>query len=62
MEDIMLYGKKDQSKHSLCLQPILGSSSSERDILKYRSGTNPIEPQIAYQLIKDELIDEGSIG
>ncbi|PCS02268.1 hypothetical protein RR45_GL000643 [Lactococcus chungangensis CAU 28 = DSM 22330] len=40
----------------------MGSSASERDILKYRSGTNPIEPRIAYQLIKDELIDEGSIG
>ena len=56
----MIYGKKDQSKHSLCLQPILGSSASERDILKYRSGTNPIEPQIAYQLIKDELMMKGA--
>jgi glutamate decarboxylase len=59
MEDIMLYGKKDQSKHSPYLQPILGSSASERGIPKYKLGTDPIEPRIAYQLIKDELLDEG---
>lgn len=56
----MLYGKKDQSKKSTYLQPIFGSTASDRDVPKYKLGTHPIEPRIAYQLVKDELLDEGA--
>ncbi len=56
----MLYGKNDQSKKSTYLQPIFGSGASDRDIPKYKLGADPIEPRIAYQLIKDELLDEGA--
>ncbi|GFH40535.1 glutamate decarboxylase [Lactococcus insecticola] len=55
----MLYGKNDQSSQSPFLQPIFGSDASKRDIPKYKLATEPIEPRIAYQLIKDELLDEG---
>ncbi|MDR0886403.1 MAG: glutamate decarboxylase [Clostridiales Family XIII bacterium] len=55
----MLYGKNDQSKTSLYARPIFGSPSSDRDIPKYKLNPDPIEPRIAYQLVKDELLDEG---
>ena len=44
----MLYGKKDQTKNSTYLQPIFGSTASDRDVPKYKLGTHPIEPRIAY--------------
>lgn len=56
----MLYGKKDRSDQSPYLQPIFGSSASDKDIPKYQLGEGSIEPRIAYQLIKDDLLDEGS--
>jgi len=54
----MLYGENDK-KEAEFLEPVFGSASEEKDIPKYRLNDKSIEPKIAYQLIKDELLDEG---
>lgn len=54
-----LYGKKDQEEHDT-LDPIFGSLSEEQDLPKYQLNETPVEPRIAYQVIKDQLLDEGN--
>lgn len=40
--------------------PILGSEASDEPIPQFSLLENPLDPEIPYQLIKDDLIDEGS--
>jgi len=40
--------------------PIFGSSASEEAVMLDRLRDDPVEPSIAYRLIKDELINEGN--
>ena len=54
-----LYGKKDQEEHDT-LDPIFGSLSVEQYLPKYQLNETPVEPRIAYQVIKDQLLDEGN--
>ncbi|MGX7420055.1 glutamate decarboxylase [Carnobacterium gallinarum] len=57
----MLYGKKDQErKKSYVIEPIFGTKAESQDIPKYKLGENPVEPSVAYRLVKDELLDEGN--
>ncbi|MEX2783852.1 glutamate decarboxylase [Streptococcus sp. H49] len=54
-----LYGKQNQEKHDV-LSPIFGSVSEDHDLPKYKLNQTPVEPRIAYQVIKDQLLDEGN--
>jgi glutamate decarboxylase len=54
----MLYGKNDRRNESYVC-PIFGSPASDCDIPKYKLNPDPIEPRIAYRLVRDELLDEG---
>lgn len=56
----MLYGKEDQAKKNDYLEPIFGTGAEEQEIPKYKLGKNPIEPRVAYRLVKDEFLDEGN--
>ncbi|MFW2901624.1 glutamate decarboxylase [Carnobacterium maltaromaticum] len=56
----MLYGKENQAKKNDYLEPIFGTGAEEQEIPKYKLGKNPIEPRVAYRLVKDEFLDEGN--
>jgi glutamate decarboxylase len=56
----MLFGKKDQSEDQSNVEPIFGSKETARDIPKYRMPEGPMNPVIAYRLVKDELLGEGT--
>ncbi len=55
----MLYGKKNR-REAAYLEPIFGSKNEDEVLPSYHLGENSIEPRIAYQMIKDDLIDEGN--
>ncbi len=55
----MLYGKKDQEQENY-LEPVLGASAEDSSIPKYTLGRDPVDPRVAYRLVKDELLDEGN--
>lgn len=55
----MLYGKHDQEENSL-LRPTFGSNGEDHDLPKYRLNKESLSPRIAYQLVKDQLLDEGN--
>ncbi|MDO9490617.1 glutamate decarboxylase [Acetobacterium sp.] len=50
---------KEQLKN-VYATPILGSEASDEPIPQFSLPENPLDPEIAYQLIKDDLIDEGN--
>lgn len=54
-----LYGKKSKEKHDF-LDPIFGSPTSDHQLPKYKLNDQPVEPRIAYRIIKDQLLDEGN--
>ncbi|WP_239256156.1 glutamate decarboxylase [Listeria ilorinensis] len=56
----MLYGKKDQKRHQSYQVPIFGSDEENREMPRYKLAAEPVEPRIAYQLVKDQLMDEGN--
>ena len=55
----MLYGKKDRREASY-LEPIFGSKNEDELLPSYHLGKKSIEPRVAYQMIKDDLLDEGN--
>lgn len=54
-----LYGKYDQEERNT-LDPIFGSFSEDHPLPKYKLNERPVEPRIAYQVVKDQLLDEGN--
>lgn len=56
----MLYSRNDKENSKELLAPIFGTREEDREIPKYVLGKSPIEPRIAYRLVKDELLDEGN--
>ena len=54
-----LYGKNDQEKRDV-LDSIFGSYTSDHALLKYELNKEPVPPEIAYRIVKDQLIDEGN--
>ncbi|MBC3900398.1 glutamate decarboxylase [Acetobacterium malicum] len=58
----MLYSKKtkEEKLKSTYAIPILGSQASDEPIPQYTLNEAPLDPEIAYRLIKDDLIDEGN--
>lgn len=55
----MLYGKENREEAAY-LDPIFGSNSEGCDLPKYKLNQKSVEPRIAYQLVQDELLDEGN--
>ena len=55
----MLYGKENRDEAEF-LEPIFGSESEQVDLPKYKLNQASIEPRIAYQLVQDEMLDEGN--
>lgn len=55
----MLNGKFSK-KNNGYLVPIFGKASEDTDIPKYKLNEKPISSENAYQLIHDELVDEGN--
>ncbi|MGL4697792.1 glutamate decarboxylase [Enterococcus larvae] len=55
----MLYGKRDRDEVEF-LEPIFGSESEKVDLPKYKLNDEPIEPRTAFQLVQDEMLDEGN--
>ncbi|WP_321383630.1 glutamate decarboxylase [uncultured Enterococcus sp.] len=55
----MLYGKKDRDETNF-LEPIFGSESEKVDLPKYKLNDDSLEPRIAFQLVQDEMLDEGN--
>lgn len=55
----MLYGKENRDEAEY-LEPIFGSESEQVDLPKYKLNQESIEPRVAYQLVQDEMLDEGN--
>lgn len=55
----MLYGKNNQEEAEY-LEPIFGSKGEQEDLPKYKLNQEPLEPRVAYQLVQDQLLDEGN--
>ena len=54
----MLFGKNNLGNEFVT--PIFGTVESNESIPKYKLSKKSIPPQVAYRLIKDELLDEGN--
>ncbi|MGX7245495.1 glutamate decarboxylase [Enterococcus quebecensis] len=52
--------KKRRHEDNDYLEPIFGTKAEGQILPNYRLAQQPIEPRIAHQLVKDELLDEGS--
>lgn len=59
-ENNMLYGKNDQKDLLQEIEPIFGSINANSAIPMYKMSNNPLIPRDAYELVKDQLIDEGA--
>lgn len=55
----MLYGKNNREEAEY-LEPIFGSKGEGEDLPKYKLNQESLEPRVAYQLVQDELLDEGN--
>lgn len=55
----MLFGKNNKLGQEYDT-PIFGTVESNEAIPKYKLGEKSISPQVAYRLIKDDLLDEGN--
>lgn len=54
-----LYGQHNQDAKQY-LEPTFGSPDAARDLPKYRLAQKSMTPRNAYQLVSDELLDEGN--
>ncbi|MCH5006073.1 glutamate decarboxylase, partial [Listeria monocytogenes] len=54
----MLYSEDDKRKQESYRIPLFGSEEESTSIPKYVLKKEPMEPRIAYQLVKDQLMDE----
>lgn len=61
-EEKMLVSRKCQEEQlqNVYATPVMGSVASDEPIPQYTLPENPLAPEIAYRLIKDDLIDEGN--
>lgn len=55
----MLYGEEDKARIR-STEPIFGSKEEGQEIPLYHLREEPMDPRIAYRLVKDELLDEGN--
>ena len=54
----MLYEKKNR-REAEYLEPIFGTRDEDEMLPSYKLGEQSMEPRVAYQMIKDDLLDEG---
>lgn len=55
----MLYGKENK-REATYLEPIFGSKNEDEVLPSCHLANQSVEPRIAYQMIKDDLLDEGN--
>ena len=55
----MLYGKENREEADY-LEPIFGAVCEGEDLPKYKLNPQSVEPRMAYQLVQDQLLDEGN--
>ncbi|MEG1004508.1 MAG: glutamate decarboxylase [Clostridium sp.] len=56
----MLFSREDKSLNDTYRTPIFGTMEEDVDLPKYTMAKNPVQPRVAYRLVKDELMDEGN--
>lgn len=56
----MLYSSKNKQSNDTYATPIFGITKDNYSIPKYKINENSIAPNIAYRMIKDELMNEGN--
>lgn len=56
----MLFSREDKKLKDTYRTPIFGTEEEDVELPRYTLHKNPIEPRIAYRLVKDELMDEGN--
>ncbi|MDQ0150343.1 glutamate decarboxylase [Eubacterium multiforme] len=56
----MLFSRDDKKLKDTYSTPIFGTEEEDVELPRYTLHKNPIEPRIAYRLVKDELMDEGN--
>ncbi|MCR1975919.1 glutamate decarboxylase [Clostridium sporogenes] len=56
----MLYSSKNKQSNDTYATPIFGITKDNYSIPKYKINENSIAPDIAYRMIKDELMNEGN--
>ncbi|WP_338631049.1 glutamate decarboxylase [Clostridium baratii] len=56
----MLFSRDDKIGTDTYKTPIFGAMEEDVDLPKYKLSKEPVEPRIAYRLIKDQLMDEGN--
>ncbi|WP_024615762.1 glutamate decarboxylase [Clostridium sp. Ade.TY] len=56
----MLFSRDDKKLKDTYRTPIFGTEEEDVELPRYTLHKNPIEPRIAYRLVKDELMDEGN--
>ena len=60
-ESNMLYSEDSrQEQEYYTAAPIFASRLSDEPLPKYKMKKEPTDPQIVYQILKDELLDEGN--
>lgn len=55
----MLFDRNSQEE-SKYLDPIFGNEHESQDLPKYKFANESVQPRVAYQMVKDELVDEGN--
>ena len=56
----MLFTKENRIGNDTYRTPVFGSLEEDVDLPKYKLAKEPVEPRIAYRLVKDQLMDEGN--
>ena len=56
----MLFTKENKIGNDTYKTPVFGALEEDVDLPKYKLAKEPVEPRIAYRLVKDQLMDEGN--
>ncbi|MGL4571017.1 MAG: glutamate decarboxylase [Clostridium sp.] len=56
----MLFTREDQKLEDNYRTPIFGTLEEDVDLPKYKLSKEPVQPRVAYRLVKDQLMDEGN--
>ncbi|AIY83613.1 glutamate decarboxylase [Clostridium baratii str. Sullivan] len=56
----MLFTKENKIGNDTYKTPVFGALEEDVDLPKYKLAKDPVEPRIAYRLVKDQLMDEGN--
>ena len=56
----MLFTEENRIGNDTYRTPVFGALEEDVDLPKYKLAKEPVEPRIAYRLVKDQLMDEGN--